>query len=83
MGIMSGHAYGVLNTHVLELGGESHRLMHIRNPWGGGAEWTGAWGDNDPRWMSELTAEQRKEMEYRDAEVRASLSVDVVKARNT
>jgi hypothetical protein len=68
MGIMSGHAYGILNVCEVQVGGETERLMHIRNPWGGGAEWTGAWGDNDPRWMSEMTAEQREQLEYRDAE---------------
>ena len=68
MGIMSGHAYGILNVCEVEVGGETERLMHIRNPWGGGAEWTGAWGDSDPRWMSEMTAEQREQLEYRDAE---------------
>ena len=64
MGIMSGHAYGVLNVCEIEVGGTTERLMHIRNPWGGGAEWTGAWSDNDPRWMSAMTAEQREQLEY-------------------
>jgi len=50
-GLALGHAYSVLR--VIEADG--HRMVQIRNPWGNGVEWTGAWGDDDPRWKSEGT----------------------------
>ena len=48
-GLALGHAYSVLR--VVDVNG--HQLVQIRNPWGNGVEWTGAWGDNDPKWKSE------------------------------
>jgi len=45
-GLGLGHAY----TIVSAVESEGFRLVCIRNPWGTGTEWTGAWGDQDDRW---------------------------------
>lgn len=65
MGIVSEHAYSVLDLHHVEMpGGGSLRLVRLRNPWagpgavgGGGAPqqlrtWRGAWCDASPAWAA-------------------------------
>jgi len=64
-GILANHAYGILKTHDLVLDGQEHRLIQIRNPWGRGQEWTGAWGDEDPRW-ARVAARDKEDMGYVD-----------------
>jgi hypothetical protein len=49
-GIVPGHAYGILNIAEVDLKGQKETLIHVRNPWGVGKEWTGAWSDGDERW---------------------------------
>jgi len=53
-GLHTGHAYSILevrsvNTGILGIGGETFKMVKVRNPWGTG-EWTGDWGDNSPLW---------------------------------
>ena len=48
-GIMTGHAYGLLDAFELVDPTminvrKKHRILRIRNPWGS-KEWTGKWGD--------------------------------------
>jgi hypothetical protein len=48
-GIMSGHAYGIIDVFelanpALERERKSHRLLRVRNPWGE-TEWQGKWSD--------------------------------------
>ncbi|KAG5497516.1 hypothetical protein JKF63_03780 [Porcisia hertigi] len=48
MGLRLHHGYAVLQVeHFEDL---DLRLLRIRNPWGSGLEWTGAWGKSDQRW---------------------------------
>lgn len=47
-GLVEGHAYSILNIAEIE----SHKLLKMRNPWGGEKEWSGAWSDNDGAWNS-------------------------------
>lgn len=47
-GILSQHAYAVLDTYE----GHGQRLVKIRNPWGR-KEWTGAWSDGSKEWTAE------------------------------
>ena len=47
-GLGMGHAYSVLT--VKHFPQQGFQLLKIRNPWGGGAEWTGKWGDNSDMW---------------------------------
>ena len=45
-GLLWNHAYAVLRA--VEVGG--HKLVELRNPWGGSKEWTGAWSDKSGEW---------------------------------
>ena len=57
MGIMSGHAYSLLDLRVVQNdAGQSIRLCKVRNPWGA-HEWTGAWSDDSPLWTPRLMKE--------------------------
>eukprot|EP00760_Papus_ankaliazontas_P036121 PhM_4_TR8205/c0_g1_i1/m.2769/K08582/CAPN15; calpain-15 len=47
-GLGMGHAYCVLECRQFDNHGV--RLMKIRNPWGNGTEWTGAWSDDSDLW---------------------------------
>ncbi|KAI1622912.1 calpain-3 [Exophiala viscosa] len=47
-GIVSQHAYAVLDTYE----GHGQRLVKVRNPWGR-KEWTGAWSDGSKEWTAE------------------------------
>ena len=53
VGIVEGHAYGLLNVKTLSNG---QRIVQLRNPWGA-TEWQGAWSDASPLWTEELKAE--------------------------
>ena len=50
--IMEGHAYGILAVAEVETDSPYKRIVRIRNPWGGGKEWDGAYGDHDPYWQT-------------------------------
>jgi hypothetical protein len=50
VGILSGHAYGIIDIFELpdpdmENERKTHRLLRVRNPWGT-LEWNGKWSDN-------------------------------------
>eukprot|EP01128_Nolandella_sp_AFSM9_P006737 TRINITY_DN3534_c0_g1_i2.p1 TRINITY_DN3534_c0_g1~~TRINITY_DN3534_c0_g1_i2.p1 ORF type:complete len:1010 (-),score=203.23 TRINITY_DN3534_c0_g1_i2:69-2660(-) len=49
-GLLMNHAYGIL--HVEEVNGT--RLVRVRNPWGSGIEWNGAYSDGAKEWTQEL-----------------------------
>ncbi len=52
-GIISGHAYSLIDVHEFEHLGQLVRLIKLRNPWGLG-EWTGDWSDKSHLWTPEL-----------------------------
>lgn len=53
-GIVAGHAYTLLSAaEVLDINGNTVRLVKLRNPWGSG-EWNGDWSDQSPLWTDEL-----------------------------
>jgi len=64
-GLIMGHAYSV--TAVKQTSINTGRvqgklaMIRIRNPWGNGSEWKGAWSDGSPEW-SILTEEQKAEL---------------------
>jgi hypothetical protein len=43
-GIMTGHAYGVIDLFEITSDQKTHRLLIVRNPWGE-TEWKGKWSD--------------------------------------
>lgn len=45
-GLLAKHAYSVLQV----LCAFGQRLVEVRNPWGRGGEWNGAWSDDSPEW---------------------------------
>ena len=58
VGIQYGHAYGILDVREVEVDGVVNKLLRIKNPWGkeNNMEWSGEWGDADPRWTPEMKA---------------------------
>ena len=76
VGLVSGHAYSIINVKEGIVKGESIRLLRIRNPWGF-QEYNGRWSDNSKEWMHEAKQVFKKEnkqdandgcfwMEYKD-----------------
>jgi len=62
-GIITGHAYTVVDLRKFEHNGKIVRLIRLRNPWGQG-EWTGDWGTNSSLWTNAL----RKQMDEENLE---------------
>eukprot|EP00756_Hemistasia_phaeocysticola_P006299 Hpha_TRINITY_DN13766_c0_g1::TRINITY_DN13766_c0_g1_i1::g.142695::m.142695/K08582/CAPN15; calpain-15 len=70
-GLICEHSYSLITVKRTKAG---HELCKLRNPWGNDKEWTGAWGDADPRWTPELMKECEMQpaadgtfwMEYKD-----------------
>jgi hypothetical protein len=54
MGLLTGHAYGVMNVHITAR--DKIKLVQLFNPWGM-KEWTGAWSDDSKEWTPELIKE--------------------------
>jgi hypothetical protein len=52
-GLISGHAYSLLDIKVVRDGGKSYTLAKLRNPWNK-ENYKGPWNDNDSRWTSSL-----------------------------
>ena len=52
LGIVSGHAYSILDVREVVTEKETARILQIRNPWGK-FEWKGAWGDHSSKWTPE------------------------------
>lgn len=44
-GIMTGHAYGIIDIFEIKSNIRTHRLLRVRNPWGE-MEWKGKWSDS-------------------------------------
>jgi calpain-15 len=53
LGLRTSHSYSVLGVAELEKDGETHRIIHVRNPWGH-YEWNGDWSDSSDMWTDEL-----------------------------
>ncbi|CAI2386063.1 unnamed protein product [Moneuplotes crassus] len=53
MGLISEHAYSVIEAREIETPKGKERLLKMRNPWGH-KEWLGKWSDNDESWTDEL-----------------------------
>ena len=53
MGLISEHAYAVIQTYKIQKDNEEIRLLKLRNPWGH-KEWLGNWSDTSELWTDEL-----------------------------
>ena len=53
VGLVSSHAYSVLNVYYLNYEGKNIKLIKLRNPWGE-KEFNGQWSDNSLMWNDEL-----------------------------
>lgn len=56
-GIVSGHAYSILNVkEIVDSRGQPRMILQIRNPWGK-FEWNGEFSDKSPLWTPQLKTE--------------------------
>lgn len=53
MGLISEHAYSVIEAVEIDAKDGKERLLKLRNPWGH-KEWLGRWSDNSDTWTDEL-----------------------------
>jgi len=51
-GLVPGHAYSLIDVKKGVVGGQTIRLIRLRNPWGR-FEWQGEWGDKSRQWTEE------------------------------
>jgi len=60
-GIVRTHSYTVVRVvHTEDDAGQQLRLVQLRNPWGEGGEWKGAWSDLDrTKWTPAMRAKLR------------------------
>ncbi|XP_058832902.1 calpain-B-like [Topomyia yanbarensis] len=56
-GLLKGHSYSITKTHIFDP--TKHQLIRLRNPWGDGVEWNGAWSDRSKEWDA-IPKAQRK-----------------------
>eukprot|EP01062_Namystynia_karyoxenos_P069836 TRINITY_DN65276_c0_g1_i1.p1 TRINITY_DN65276_c0_g1~~TRINITY_DN65276_c0_g1_i1.p1 ORF type:complete len:915 (+),score=226.77 TRINITY_DN65276_c0_g1_i1:91-2745(+) len=60
LGLVAGHAYTLIQAEAWTApSGTVHHLVKIRNPWGTGKEWDGAFSDGDPVWDGTTEAHRR------------------------
>jgi len=61
-GLIMGHAYSVTSVKLADIATPRMTgqipMVRIRNPWGNGSEWTGAWSDGSKEWS--LLSEDEK-----------------------
>ncbi|OMJ74153.1 hypothetical protein SteCoe_26972 [Stentor coeruleus] len=53
VGLITLHAYAIINAQEVKTKRGVERLLNIRNPWGG-TEWTGDWSDSSSLWTPEI-----------------------------
>jgi hypothetical protein len=56
LGLVTLHAYSVIEAAEVPSRGGTEYLLKIRNPWGA-TEWQGDWSDNSPLWTPDLKRE--------------------------
>lgn len=63
LGLVAGHAYGVIDVVDFEHEGEQLQLLKVRNPWGS-HEWNGDWSDKSELWTDDL----KEKLRYEDSD---------------
>ena len=53
-GLVANHCYSILSIHEVTSQGKKVRLLKLKNPFGGGAEWHGVWSSNSELWTPAL-----------------------------
>jgi hypothetical protein len=53
MGLVSNHAYSIIDTKEYDDRGIKYQLLKLHNPYGT-VEWTGDWSDSSDRWTPEM-----------------------------
>ena len=48
-GLITGHAYSLIQAAEVKKNGKTIQLVKLRNPWGD-HEWNGDWSDKSPLW---------------------------------
>jgi calpain-15 len=61
VGLITLHAYAIIDAQEIKTKRGVERLLNIRNPWGG-TEWTGDWSDHSPLWTPEI----KKKLNWQD-----------------
>ncbi|XP_055597690.1 calpain-B-like [Uranotaenia lowii] len=57
-GLLKGHSYSITKTHIFDP--LKCQLIRLRNPWGDGVEWNGAWSDRSKEWDAISKAERKR-----------------------
>ncbi|XP_059154720.1 calpain-B-like isoform X2 [Physella acuta] len=64
-GLIMGHAYSITSVQLADIQTPRMKgqipMVRIRNPWGNGSEWKGAWSDGSREW-SLLSEDEKKEL---------------------
>ncbi|XP_069502416.1 calpain-11-like [Ambystoma mexicanum] len=60
VGLVMGHAYALIATHVVQKGNDTVHLIRVRNPWGF-VEYSGPWSDKSAEWTS-FSGDERKQL---------------------
>ena len=55
-GLITNHAYSLIQVAVVKKDGKNIELCKLRNPWGD-HEWNGDWSDKSPLWTDQLKQE--------------------------
>ena len=53
-GLVANHCYSVLHVYELDVNGKKSKIVKLKNPYGGGSVWHGAWGKESNLWTDEL-----------------------------
>ena len=62
-GLFHGHQYAVLESRETR---DGTAFVHVRNPWGNDAEWTGPYSDNSKEWMENPDHKKELMPEFKD-----------------
>ena len=52
MGLVDNHAYTLIGHSLVTVGGVTHKLYKIRNPWGDDNSFNGEWKDSSAKWTA-------------------------------
>ena len=74
LGMVPGHAYSITKVIKLELDGQEHQLIRVRNPWGNASEWNGDWSDEHIKALPEEIKDEHGIVDEADGEFYMSIN---------